>query len=337
MNRRKIMGFVIINALLLNLMLNSVSVKAAPLNSNSNENQVKNIENKIELSDNEIESKMVEISKNNDDIYKITKDIETTNKELYLQEEKLKSDELNSKLAAKSMYESGQDTNIVFNTLIESKSIVDFINRATFISNVLKSNKNIMKNAGEERELTGSTRNKLLKEKAKCEKLLKDNKIELIKINKDKNTEKEELSKLNSYVNNKLTPVNMYNQGISKGHLMYADDNIVNYSKNFLGIPYVWGGTNPSGFDCSGFVEYVYAHFGINLPRTTYEQVNVGTTVTGPLQPGDLIFFGDKARPHHVAIYIGGNQYIQAPHTGDYIKISPIQGSGYSIAKRILK
>lgn len=129
--------------------------------------------------------------------------------------------------------------------------------------------------------------------------------------------------------------MNVYNQGISTGHLIYGDDSIANYSKNFLGIPYLWGGTSPSGFDCSGFVQYVYAHFGVNLPRSTYEQVNVGTTVTGDLKPGDLVFFGDIKAPHHVGMYIGGNQYIQAPHTGDYIKISPIQDSGYSIAKRI--
>lgn len=336
MNKRKIMGSVIANALVLNLMLSGISVKAVPLNSNNNENQVKNLENQIELNDNEIQNTMVEIYKNNKDISKITKDIEITNEKLNLQEEKLKSDELNSKSAAKAVYESGGDTTIVLNTLLESKDFIDLINKTTFISNVLKSNKNIMKNARDERKSTENIRNKLLKKKAEGEKLLNDNKNKLNKLNEDKTKEKEELVKLNSYVNNS-TPVNVYNQCISTGHLMYDDNNIVNYAKNFLGIPYVWGGTSPSGFDCSGFVGYVYAHFGINLPRTTYEQVNVGTTVNGTLQPGDLVFFGDINKPHHVGMYIGNGEYIQAPHTGDYVKISAIDGSGYSIAKRILK
>ncbi|WP_023625154.1 C40 family peptidase, partial [Clostridium tyrobutyricum] len=62
---------------------------------------------------------------------------------------------------------------------------------------------------------------------------------------------------------------------------------IVNYAQNFLGVPYVWGGTNPSGFDCSGLVQYVYAHFGISLPRTSQDQQKVGTPVSrANLQPG---------------------------------------------------
>ena len=94
----------------------------------------------------------------------------------------------------------------------------------------------------------------------------------------------------------------------------------------YLGIPYLWGGELPStGMDCSGFVKYVYKQLGISLSRTTYTQVKEGTEVEvslDKLKPGDLIFFGDKSEPHHVAIYIGNNMYIHAPQTGDVIKIS---------------
>lgn len=94
----------------------------------------------------------------------------------------------------------------------------------------------------------------------------------------------------------------------------------------YLGIPYLWGGELPStGMDCSGFVKYVYKQLGISLSRTTYTQVKEGTEVEvslDKLKSGDLIFFGDKSEPHHVAIYIGNNMYIHAPQTGDVIKIS---------------
>ena len=94
----------------------------------------------------------------------------------------------------------------------------------------------------------------------------------------------------------------------------------------YLGIPYLWGGDNPkTGMDCSGFTSYVYRQFGYEITRTTYTQVNVGTEVEvsiDKLQPGDLIFFGDKSSPHHVAIYVGNNMYIHAPQTGDVIKVS---------------
>lgn len=115
---------------------------------------------------------------------------------------------------------------------------------------------------------------------------------------------------------------------------------IVSYSYNFLGIPYLWGGTNPNvGLDCSGFVQLVYAHFGYNIGRTTYDQINDGIIIPvslGTLQPGDLIFFGDAKAPHHVAIYIGDGKYIHAPHTGDVVKISD-GATNASTARRIIK
>lgn len=97
---------------------------------------------------------------------------------------------------------------------------------------------------------------------------------------------------------------------------------IVDYAYQFLGVPYVWGGTTPSGFDCSGFTQYVFRNaVGVSLPRTTYDQINVGVPVSyNNLQPGDLVF------PHtgHVGIYIGGGQMIHAPRTGDVIKVSSV-------------
>ena len=99
-------------------------------------------------------------------------------------------------------------------------------------------------------------------------------------------------------------------------------NSIVDYAYQFLGTPYVWAGTSPSGFDCSGFTQYVFRNAaGVSLPRTTYEQINVGTPVAySDLQPGDLVF------PHtgHVGIYVGNGQMIHAPSTGDVIKVSSV-------------
>lgn len=97
---------------------------------------------------------------------------------------------------------------------------------------------------------------------------------------------------------------------------------IVDYAYQFLGTPYLWGGTSPSGFDCSGFTQYVFKNAaGVSLPRTTYDQINVGIAVSySDLQPGDLVF------PHtgHVGIYIGGGQMIHAPSSGDVVKVSSV-------------
>lgn len=98
--------------------------------------------------------------------------------------------------------------------------------------------------------------------------------------------------------------------------------NVIDYAKSFIGVPYVWGGTTPAGFDCSGFVQYVYAAFGKSLPRVTTSQENAGTVIpVSQAQPGDLLFWGPKGATYHVAISLGGSSYIHAPQPGESVKI----------------
>ena len=98
-----------------------------------------------------------------------------------------------------------------------------------------------------------------------------------------------------------------------------AGSSVVDYATQFVGNPYVWGGTSlTNGADCSGFVQSVYANFGVSLPRTSYEQQNAGTEVSyADAQPGDLICYGG-----HVAIYMGNGQIVHASNSTDGIKIS---------------
>jgi peptidoglycan DL-endopeptidase CwlO len=109
---------------------------------------------------------------------------------------------------------------------------------------------------------------------------------------------------------------------------------VVGVAMQYLGVPYVWGGSSPAGFDCSGFVEFVYAQVGVSLPHHAASQYGYGTPVAySDLQPGDLVFFSGLG---HVGIYIGGGQFIHAPHTGDVVKISSLsEHGGYVGARRL--
>jgi cell wall-associated NlpC family hydrolase len=103
---------------------------------------------------------------------------------------------------------------------------------------------------------------------------------------------------------------------------------VVGIAMQYLGTPYRWGGASPSGFDCSGFVMYVYAQVGVSLPHNAAAQYSVGVPVSrSELQPGDLVFFNGLG---HNGMYVGGGNFIHSPHTGDVVKISSLSQDWYT-------
>ncbi|HZT86184.1 MAG TPA: C40 family peptidase [Gaiellaceae bacterium] len=125
-------------------------------------------------------------------------------------------------------------------------------------------------------------------------------------------------------------------------HLMFAPGNpaeafgerVVSYARHFLGTPYSWGGSSPgTGFDCSGLVRFVYGHFGIVLPHSSWADFGLGRRVArGSLRPGDLVFFYGAG---HVGIYAGGGRFIDAPHTGARVRVSTMDEYAYYGARRL--
>lgn len=104
---------------------------------------------------------------------------------------------------------------------------------------------------------------------------------------------------------------------------------VLEYAAQFLGTPYVYGGSTPSGFDCSGFTSYVFKNTVGSIPRVAQAQFDATTRVSmDELLPGDLVFFGSSASSiSHVGIYVGNNQFIHSPHTGDVVKYDSLTGS----------
>jgi cell wall-associated NlpC family hydrolase len=107
----------------------------------------------------------------------------------------------------------------------------------------------------------------------------------------------------------------------------------VSFAYSALGLPYVWGATGPSAYDCSGLTQAAWRAAGVSLPRTTYTQINAGTRISrSQLQPGDLVFFYSGVS--HVGLYIGNGQMIHAPHPGSPVRIAPIDQMPFAGATR---
>ncbi len=131
---------------------------------------------------------------------------------------------------------------------------------------------------------------------------------------------------------------------IGNGKSTAAGEELVSYAAQFLGTPYVYGGNGPNSFDCSGFVKYVYSHFGYSINRTASTQLNNGTAVSkDQLQPGDIVFFRNKNDSHaasHVGIYVGGETFIHASSDTRVVEYSSLVTSNnakkYIAARRIL-
>lgn len=117
---------------------------------------------------------------------------------------------------------------------------------------------------------------------------------------------------------------------------------LISSAMGFLGVAYRFGGTSPTGFDCSGFMQYVFRNaYAVNLPRTSAEQATMGVAVSrADLQPGDMVFFRTSgSRISHVGMYVGNDRFIHAPRTGKRIEITSLSNkywnSKYATARRV--
>jgi len=120
------------------------------------------------------------------------------------------------------------------------------------------------------------------------------------------------------------------NEWVTPERAVVTGDEVVASARRFIGTPYRLGGANPRAFDCSGFVQYVFALHGVSLPRTAHEQAAVGEAPVGgdSLEAGDLLFFWGGHGAQHIAIYVGGDSIIHASSTGHKVRVDRLTGQG---------
>ncbi|MBC8061565.1 MAG: C40 family peptidase [Clostridiaceae bacterium] len=317
------------------------------------QNQKKDIELNIENLDNQIGDQMSKITKTKELVSQKQLDIKNTELEIQKIDIDIAEDQELYNNRIRGMYIDG---NVSFvSILLSANGFSDFITRIDSVKRIIELDEKILKELNDKKDDSKNKKEILNKENEKLIALNTENEASLVKLQGYIASQKTMIAEIQSKefalastVDSSQLAVNATliqiagirkaapKTSVSRGVSTISDNNVIAYATNFLGTPYLWGGTSPStGFDCSGFTQYVYAHFGVRVGRTTYDQINNGVGVSkGELQTGDLVFFGSNG-PTHMGMYVGNGTYIHAPRTGDVIKISSLDRSDYITARRV--
>lgn len=310
-------------------------------------NKMDSIESNIEKLDGNIEDKLQLISTTNAKISSAKHDISVAEKAIAITGTSIDKEQVIYNERLRAMYMNGPTGYLEL--ILNSNSFIDFLERYELTKSIMKFDTNLIGSLENKKKIKLHQRAILVAKKNTLVHYQNAYKSQLAVLNSTKtkqrsliislqNMEKKyqkEIAAQNAQINNTIKQIALMKKRLK--HLpsgTYSSDRLVVYAANFLGVRYVWGGNTPSGFDCSGFTKYVYAHFGIRLNRVARDQAKQGTKISKQnLKPGDLVFFGNPI--HHVGIYVGNNNFIQAPSTGDVVKISPLTRSDFRFGARL--
>ncbi|MBP0727127.1 C40 family peptidase [Bacillus sp. RG28] len=342
---KKIISLTLAGVLLASAPITSVNAASKKVETkqaevNKYQNQLTDLSNQVKNIDNQINDTEKQISDKKDEIAKTEKTIKDKNDRItYLQGRITKRNNI-IKERLQKMQEQPR-SNLVTEVLFNSSSIMDFFSRISSINTLFQADQNIIDDQKTEQA-------EVVKEKQS----IKDKQDTLVAAKQDlvnkqndlANSQKEKQQAMNQATNQlkqavaelqaaKEDATRLEQESLRLAELQDASspsdssqptgpvasgNSIVDYAMQFTGVPYVFGGTTPSGFDCSGFIWYVYSHTGHSIARgnvaTYWNQV---TKVSSP-EPGDLVFLKDTyiSGPSHMGIYIGGNQMIHAGSKG---------------------
>ncbi|QCX34540.1 glycoside hydrolase [Caloramator sp. E03] len=309
--------------------------------------QIDQMESNIEILDDQIGDILNQIKDLNTKINNTKRNIEIVEKNISDAQKDIEKEQEIFKKRMRTLYMNGNFGYLYI--LLNSKSLSDFLARFDMIKKIIVYDNNLITDLINKKKKITIEKEKLVNEKNKLSSLKSENQKKLEALNNKKSEQQRLITQLEQKKRYYASRIAQYQKDIelTKKQIAalqkkyagtstanYSGEAVVAYAMKFLGVRYVWGGETPSGFDCSGFTKYVFAHFGKTLYRVSRDQATQGIPVSrDQLKPGDLVFFGNPI--HHVGIYVGDNCFIHAPRTGDVVKISPLTRSDYNRARRI--
>ncbi|MSD84407.1 hypothetical protein GKC32_08275 [Lactobacillus curvatus] len=231
----------------------------------------------------------------------------------------------------------------MIDSLLSSQSLSDLFQKGSIINRLLDAKADNAAETASLAEKKAEQKTALEAQQAKLVSLSQENDAAIKDLNQQKQQANDQLTQLQTKFKKELEAQAAAQKVASEagaalitGNKDLMNNKIVQEAIKYLGVPYVWGGTTPKGFDCSGLVQYVYAKNGIKLPRVSQDQSKLGKDVPlNELQPNDLLFWGGVGTAHHVAIYIGDGYFIQAPQPGDKVRITKIADYKPDFARRL--
>ena len=333
MKKNNRIGAIVASALLITSICNSVPALADPNDSNLTLEQA--IQN-IQEYDNEIEYNIGKLNQLKGQILEKENDIKDNQVKLDLTQTQFteRENQLSERLKGIQFNGGFEATPLQYlDALFSSGDMLDALKRVSLISQICTSDKDLILETKKSEDNLLNIKNTIEKENQE----LQTDKDDVEKQIKDLEDKKDTLLK---YVqdNNALLTGDI---GITIPVTLPSDitdqaKGVIEEAEKYLKVPYLWGGESPEGFDCSGLMQYVFNSKGIAIPRTSQEQQSFAKPISmAEIKPGDLVF-NKVSDSTHVGMYIGYDMYIQAPHTGDVVKISKLSTSNMKYVGRFL-